>query len=378
MKNLRRVYLSLGSNLGDKQRNLQEAVDSIAAEVGKVVHLSAIYESDAWGFDGETFYNCCLAVDTDLAAQEVLDEILNIERQFGRSRSGTTSYANRTIDIDILFYEDLILNANDLVIPHPQLAQRLFVLKPLHDISPSKVHPKQHQTVSELLHACEDQTRTEHTSILLKNPSQRSFSDFNYIAIEGNIGAGKTTLATKMSEDFNGKLVLERFADNPFLPKFYEDRSRYAFPLEMSFLADRYQQFTDDTSQLDLFRDFMISDYDIYKSLIFAKVTLQDDEYVLYRKLFDIMYKEAKKPDLYVYLYQNTERLLANIKKRGREYEQKIPASYLEEIQKGYLDFIRTQSNLSVLVIDVSDKDFVNNESDYKKILDEMLDFADQ
>ncbi len=378
MKNLRRVYLSLGSNLGDKQRNLQEAVDAIADDVGKVIHLSTIYESDAWGFEGETFYNICLAVDTDLAAQEVLDEILNIEKSFGRSRLAGTSYANRTIDIDIIFYENLVLNASDLVIPHPQLEQRLFVLRPLNEISPGKVHPKHQKTVSELLRGCEDPTRTESTSILLKNPSQRSFSDFSYIAIEGNIGAGKTTLATKMSEDFNGKLILERFADNPFLPKFYEDRGRYAFPLEMSFLADRYQQFTDDTSQLDLFKDFMISDYDIYKSLIFAKVTLQEDEFLLYRKLFDIMYKEAKKPDLYVYLYQNTERLLANIKKRGRKYEQKIPASYLEEIQKGYLDFIRTQSNLRVLVIDVSDKDFVNSQMDYQKILDEMQHFADQ
>lgn len=140
------------------------------------------------------------------------------------------------------------------------------------------------------------------------------FSKYNYIAIEGNIGAGKTSLAHKIALDFNAKLVLERFADNPFLPKFYEDNARYAFPLEMSFLADRYQQISDDLSQFELFKDFIVSDYDVFKSLIFAKVTLLPEEFTLYRKLFHIMYKDMVKPDLYIYLYQNTERLLRNIK----------------------------------------------------------------
>jgi len=163
---------------------------------------------------------------------------------------------------------------------------------------------------------------------------------------------------------------LERFADNPFLPKFYKDQNRYAFPLEMSFLADRYQQLSDDLSQFDLFKDFVVADYHIFKSLIFAKVTLQEDEYRLYKTLFDIIYKEMPKPDLYVYLYQNTERLLKNIKKRGRSYEQEIPAEYLEKINHGYLDYIKSQTDLNVLVIDVSDFDFVKKQNDYLKILD--------
>jgi deoxyadenosine/deoxycytidine kinase len=177
-------------------------------------------------------------------------------------------------------------------------------------------------------------------------------------------------LASKIAEDFNAKIVLERFADNPFLPKFYKDQSRYAFPLEMSFLADRYQQLSDDLAQFDLFKDFIIADYHIFKSLIFAKVTLAEDEYRLYKNLFDIIYKEMPKPDLYVYLYQNTERLLRNIKRRGRSYEQEIPANYLEKINLGYLDFIKSQTNLNVLIIDVSDLDFIKNQSDYIQILD--------
>ena len=172
-----------------------------------------------------------------------------------------------------------------------------------------------------------------------------------------------------ISEDFNAKLVLERFADNPFLPKFYEDKERYAFPLEMSFLADRYQQLSDDLAQFDLFKNFIISDYYIFKSLIFAQVTLSKDEYLLYRKMFNLIYKEITKPDLYVYLYQNTDRLLENIKNRGRDFEQNIQADYLKKIHDGYQGFITTQNDLNLLKIDVSELDFVNNKADYKQII---------
>jgi len=192
---------------------------------------------------------------------------------------------------------------------------------------------------------------------------------FNFIAIEGNIGAGKTTLASKIAADFNAKLVLERFADNPFLPKFYEDKSRFAFPLEMSFLADRYQQVHDDLGQLDLFKDFIVADYDIYKSLIFSKVTLQEEEYKLYRRLFELMYKDTKRPELYIFLFQSTEKLLENIKKRGRIYEQSISAQYLESIQKAYLDFIKTNSKNKIKIIDITNKDFLENRKEYLEIL---------
>jgi deoxyadenosine/deoxycytidine kinase len=165
---------------------------------------------------------------------------------------------------------------------------------------------------------------------------------------------------------------LERFADNPFLPKFYEEPKRYAFTLEMSFLADRYQQISDDLSQLDLFKDFIVSDYDIYKSLIFSKITLPEDEFKLYRRLFYMMYKDIAKPDLYVYLYQNTERLKENIKKRGRDYEQNIDGDYLEKINTGYLEFLKNQTELNVKIIDVSNRDFVDNREDYLWILDEI------
>ena len=153
------------------------------------------------------------------------------------------------------------------------------------------------------------------------------------------------------------------------MPKFYEDTQRYAFPLEMSFLADRYQQISDDLSQLDLFKDFIVSDYDVFKSLIFSKITLQEDEFMLYRKLFYLMYKDLRKPDLYVYLYQNTERLQENIKKRGRDYEQDIADEYLEKINAGYLEFLKTQTDFNVKIIDVSNRDFIENRNDYLWVL---------
>jgi thymidylate kinase len=140
----------------------------------------------------------------------------------------------------------------------------------------------------------------------------------------------------------------------------------------MSFLADRYQQISDDLAQFDLFKDFIVADYHIFKSLIFAKVTLSNDEVRLYKTLFDIIYKEMPKPDLYIYLYQNTDRLLQNIKKRGRNYEQEIQAEYLEKINNGYLDYIKTQKDLNVLIIDVTEMDFLKNQDDYIFILNQI------
>ena len=192
---------------------------------------------------------------------------------------------------------------------------------------------------------------------------------YQYIAIEGNIGSGKTSLATRISEEFNARLILEQFEDNSFLPKFYKDQSRYAFPLELSFLAERYQQLKDKLSQNDLFMDFTISDYFINKSLIFSRKTLAVEEFKLYHKLFEIISLNLPKPDLLVYLYSDVNRLQLNIKKRDRYYEQDIDDEYLENIQESYFDFIRQQQQLRILVIDTNNIDFVTNEDDYKKVI---------
>ncbi len=197
--------------------------------------------------------------------------------------------------------------------------------------------------------------------------------DYDFIVIEGNIGAGKTSLARKISKDFNAKLVLERFAENPFLPKFYEDPERYAFQVEVTFLIDRYQQLIDDLQHFELFKTFVVSDYYFSKSLIFAKNTLEDAEFQLYRKIYTIIYKNIPKPDLYVYLHVGVDRLLENIKKRGRPYEKNIKAEYLEKIQKGYFEYFNGQKDFTFLILDTNDLDFVANQEDYKKIIDAIF-----
>ncbi len=198
-------------------------------------------------------------------------------------------------------------------------------------------------------------------------------TNFNFLVIEGNIGAGKTSLSKKISEQFNSKLILEQFAENPFLPKFYKNPRRYSFQLELSFLADRYYQLKNELTKRDLFQSFITTDYYFTKSLIFSQTTLKDDEYKLYRKIFNIIYQSLPKPDLYVYLYLSIENLLKNIKKRGRKYEQKIEIEYLEKIQKGYFDYMKQQHDISFLLIDTNGIDFVNNLADYELIVDTII-----
>ena len=364
------TYLSIGSNLGNRFLNIQKAIFRFNNDDCAIERVSAVYENPAVGFEGEDFLNACFSVKTSLTAEQLLKVITKIETDFGRERSDAGGYVSRTIDLDILYYGDSIIHTDTLEVPHPRMNQRKFVLKPLADIAPQLYHPIKKKDTRNLLQECKDNSILKKTKHTLSTSRKALFNQLQFLSIEGNIGAGKTTLTKMIAEEFNAKLVLERFADNAFLPKFYEDQARYAFPLEMSFLADRYQQFTDDTSQFDLFKSFMVSDYDIFKSLIFAKITLQKEEFELYKKVFSFMYKEVKKPDIYVYLYQSTDKLLENIKKRGRDYEQSIRAEYLDQINRGYLDFIKSHPQQNTLLIDLADLDFVLNKTDYEYIME--------
>jgi deoxyadenosine/deoxycytidine kinase len=195
----------------------------------------------------------------------------------------------------------------------------------------------------------------------------------NYIVIEGNIGAGKTSLTTRIAQELSARLILEEFADNPFLPKFYENPERYAFPLELSFLSERFSQLKKDLMKEDLFSPKVMSDYFISKCQIFAKNNLHNDEYNLFLKMFEIVESNTPKPDLLVYLYQNVDQLLMNIHKRGREYEKHITSEYLENIQQQYLEFIRQHSDMRVVIIDTTNLDFVNRDEDYKWIKEKVL-----
>jgi deoxyguanosine kinase len=192
--------------------------------------------------------------------------------------------------------------------------------------------------------------------------------DYNYIVIEGNIGSGKTSLAGMIAEKHGARLLLEQFDDNPFLPKFYKDPDRYSFPLELSFLAARYNHLNKEISNIDLFKPLVVADYVFSKSLIFAGVTLKPDEYALYRQIFNIIDRNLPGPDLLVYLYLPADKLLNNIKKRGRDFEQDIPAEYLEKLHLSYMNWLNYQRNIKILIIDRSGLDFLNNKEDFDKI----------
>ncbi|MBP7389964.1 MAG: deoxynucleoside kinase [Chitinophagales bacterium] len=195
---------------------------------------------------------------------------------------------------------------------------------------------------------------------------------YNFITIEGTIGAGKTTLAKKLAADFNGKLILEQFEENPFLPKFYEDPQRHAFPVELYFMAERFQHLNKLLSEADIFKSFTVSDFLFQKSLIFANNNLNEDEARLYRMLFDIINPSLPRPDLVIYLYAPVEKLLHNIQKRGRVYEQNISAAYLEHIQSAYLDYFKMQTQSRIVLVNTTRLNFAESKEDYK-VITELL-----
>jgi len=195
--------------------------------------------------------------------------------------------------------------------------------------------------------------------------------NYHFITIEGNIGAGKTTLAHLLSKYYNARLILEEFADNPFLPKFYENPAQYAFPLELFFMAERYKQQKEFLQQKDMFQTLTIADYLFTKCLLFAKVTLSDDEFRLYQRLFEIINQQLVKPDIVIYLHAPVSKLQANIKKRKRSYEQNIPDEYLFNIQETYTHYLK-QHNIKTLFVDAGNADFLSNEKQLQVILDAL------
>jgi deoxyguanosine kinase len=194
---------------------------------------------------------------------------------------------------------------------------------------------------------------------------------YSFVTIEGNIGAGKTTLSHLLAKHYNARLILEQFAENPFLPKFYENPSQYAFPLELFFMAERFKQLKELLQQKDLFQTITISDYLFTKCLLFAKVNLPDDEFRLYQRLFEIIHQQLLQPDILIYLHAPVTKLQQNIRKRGRSYEQSIPDDYLFNIQETYTHYIK-QHNLRTIFVDASNADFLGNEKHLQVIIEAL------
>ena len=369
----KKYHVSIGSNIGDRLENIQSSLDLIHSRIASLTGISCIYESESIGFDGDDFYNICASFFSNISPHLVMQQLLEIEKTLGRNRSDETKYISRIIDIDILLIEDLVIDSEELKVPHQEMCNRRFVMEPLIEIDPNLIHPVSKVSLKEIHETFDQNQKIQKKDLVLNNPGNLlSIRNYNYIAIEGNIGSGKTSLSKQISADFNTKLMLERYIDNPFLAKFYDNPRDFAFKLEMSFLADRYQQTNEDLSQLNFFNKNIISDYDIHKSLIFSKINLNSDEFNLYRKLFYSLYKSIVKPDLIIFLNQTIENLKGNIKKRGRDYEASISDEYLISINKSYSEFFKSRPDLNVKFIDVSEIDFVKNRLDYLSIINQI------
>ena len=345
--------------MGNRSRWLQHVSRDIEYRIGKIVTSSSVYETEAWGNEKqETFLNQCVIVETQLDPEQVMDGIIKIENTNGRNR--TEKWGPRTIDIDILFYNDIYFKSEKLQIPHVQMEKRRFTLQPLGEIAGDFIHEKFKIPVSELLEKCEDNLKV--WKFIEDLP-------YNLITIEGNIGAGKTSLAERLSKDYNGRLVLEQFANNPFLPSFYENPQRFGFPLELFFMAERFQQMKDTTGVKDIFYKRTVCDYLFVKSLLFAKVNLTEEEFKLYQRLFSIIQPNLPEPEILIYLHNPVDKLLDNISKRGRDYEKNISADYLKQIEDTYFEYFRSPLNYPVIILNAQNLDFVNSQSDYQKII---------
>jgi len=189
-----------------------------------------------------------------------------------------------------------------------------------------------------------------------------------FIAIEGNIGAGKTTLATMLATEWDARLMLEQFAENPFLPLFYENPDKYAFPLELSFLGERFEQLKNTLIKTNLFNPIVVSDYYILKSLLFARVNLAEAEYNLFHKLFYLIAESFPKPDLLIYLNTSISNLQENIKLRGRSYEQNIKDDYLVDLHRSYMEAFKLETGLPIIILNTQGKDFVKETEVYEQV----------
>lgn len=318
---MKSAYLCLGGNLGNRQRLLDESKGLIEKHCGKITACSRIYETAPWKSKSQNaFLNQVIKVSVKMKAEELMKRLLKIERKLGRSR-GIDKNEDRTCDIDILFFGDEVINTRSLTIPHPRIEKRKFVLKPLMDLDPEMKHPGSKKKIGELYKTCKDG--------LSVNEYKAPF----YICIEGNIGAGKSTLAKALAEKLNALYIPEQFEKNSLLPLFYQDAEKYGFLLEYSFLLSRFQQISDACAGKP---KFIVSDYSIYKCKWFASLNLKKKDRIIFDKHFNGIEDQLNKPDLLIYLDTPFENLIRNIRKRGRKYENGISIDYLRKVEKTY------------------------------------------
>lgn len=365
MNELKKSYLSLGSNQGNRIEFLQKALSELEQYPIYINALSSIYETPAWGFESTPFLNACLEISTALMPHELLTILLKIESTLGRERNEKAGYQARTIDLDILFYENTVIKTPNLSIPHPRLEQRNFVLIPLAELAPDFIHPLLGKRIVDLIASSSDTSELSPMDFNLWSPP--IFKRFPYIVIEGNIGAGKTTLTQQVSETYQVKPLYEAFSKNPHLQDFYKNPEAAALAVETFFLEDRFK--TGNSFWKKNTQQRVVADYSIYKSLIFAEQNLSPQNLSAYKMRFKEIVNASVVPDLMVYLHQPIPKLLENIQKRGRTYEQNIRQEYLQKITAAYLNFLKQSHPFPILEIDATTFDFITDINAFQKLL---------
>lgn len=380
-KRAARAFVGLGANLGVRAAQLQAAVHALAQSEGVEVRaLSPVYESEALTRDAAEvqppYLNAVAELRTALSPEALLALLHRLEAAAGRVRR--EPWAPRPLDLDLLLYDDLVREGAPPELPHPRMAERRFVLQPLADLAPERAVPGTGATVAELLARCPDQPALERMPFALSPgaPAPLALTEnLRYVAVEGVIGAGKTSLARMLAEHLGARLVLEEFEENPFLPDFYRDPGRWAFQTQLAFLASRFRQQKGLLAR-DLFQQRTVSDYTFDKDRIFAHTTLEGDELQLYESLFTLMEPATATPDLVVYLRSSVERLMHNIAQRGRPYEANIERSYIAELAEAYDRYFRHYTRGPLLVVNSTAIDFVHDPADFERLLARIASMA--
>ena len=347
--------------MGDRQMFLQLAIGLITYRIGRVKQLSSVVETPAWGFEGDAFFNACVGVETALNPQDVLNELLAIESLLGRERKKAEGYQARTIDLDIIFYENKVIDAEQLIIPHPRMEKRNFVLVPLAEIAPNFKHPVLKQSIRQLVADSQDKANVTSLKDELMLPKRQQF-----VAIEGNIGVGKTSFTQLLQAAVGGTLLHENFFDSPYLADFYQDPETYALKVETAFLEQRVVQLS--YFFKDKIKSPIIADFSLEKSLLFAQQNLSEADFTDYKKEYIIASTKLPQPDLVLFLAQSIPQLQENIQKRGRDFEQGISDHYLQKIETGYAQW-QKNSCLNIFELNTKEMDFVHDKDAFYSLL---------
>lgn len=365
------VLLALGSNLDDRETHIQKALEAIASISVSPLRKSKVYETAPVGPGPQGKYlNLCVRFTTRLEPRALLDFCRETETRLGRQPRGR--WAPREIDLDILAYGREIIHEDGLSVPHPSILDRQFVLVPLVDLDPEFVLPGFNDTVGRQLQRCievqgpqlvEEYRALPATSVSLPERVR-------YVAVEGVIGVGKSTLVKALCERMGCMPLFEEFENNPFLSDFYKDKSRYAFQTQVFFFLSRYRQIQDVFQQQDLFRPQIISDYMFAKDKIFATLNLDENEVGLYYKFAEMLEKDLIKPDYAIYLQADTKTLMSRIRMRDRHYERTMDEGYIEALNRAYNTFFHYYSASPLLIINTNNIDFVRNPEDLNLLVD--------